>query len=245
MWLYSVIEAEGGVVMSIDIFCCDVRDYLAKVEDESIDCVITDPPYRVISGGRNDNLSRTRWRQPCGILRKNDGKIFAHNSICFYEWVYGIYRVLKENSDFYCMTNCLNLYDLLCACRSAGFNLHNILVWEKNNATPNRWYMKNCEYILYFYKGRAKPINNLGTKTVLRVDNVAHKYHPTQKPVELMKIFVENSTRPGDLVFDPFMGSGSTGIACKMTDRNFIGVEIDKKYFDNANELLNGGILCN
>jgi site-specific DNA-methyltransferase (adenine-specific) len=99
--------------------------------------------------------------------------------------------------------------------------------------------MNSCEFILFLRKGKAKRINNLGSKTILKVDNVRGKLHPTQKPVELMKILIENSSNEGDVVLDPFMGSGSTGVACLNTNRNFIGIELDKNYFEIAKERLN------
>lgn len=115
--------------------------------------------------------------------------------------------------------------------QKAGFDLHNLLIWEKNNATPNRWYMKNCEYIIFARKGAAKPINNCGTKTVIKINNVKDCIHPTEKPIELMKVFVENSTNPEDIVLDPFGGSFSTVLACLGTGRKALSCEIDEELF--------------
>lgn len=84
-------------------------------------------------------------------------------------------------------------------------------------------------------KGKAKKINNLGTKNILRVPNIIrNKKHPTEKPAELMQILIENSSREGEIVLDPFMGVGGVGVACMKSGRDFIGIEIDKKYFDIA-----------
>ena len=86
-----------------------------------------------------------------------------------------------------------------------------------------------------FRKGRAKNINNCSTKNIIKISNIiGHKLHPTEKPVEVNKILIENSSNEGDTVMDLFMGSGSAGIACKLLNRDFIGIEIDKKYFDIA-----------
>ena len=84
-------------------------------------------------------------------------------------------------------------------------------------------------------KGKAKNINNLGTKNILRVPNIIrNKKHPTEKPVELMQILVENSSKEGEVVLDPFMGVGGVGVACMKSGRDFIGIEIDEKYFGIA-----------
>lgn len=173
--------------------------------------------------------------QPSGILSKNDGKIFAENDIEPEEWFPEIYRVLKDGSHCYVMTNVLNLEHYLTLARQTGFKLHNLLIWEKNNCTPNRWYMKNCEYILFLRKGKAKRINNVGSKTVHQFSNITgNKQHPTEKPVDLMEYYISNSSNEGNIVFDPFMGSGSTGVAAKNLNRDFIGIELDKNYFEIA-----------
>lgn len=217
----------------VELYNLDCLEMFKSLKDESIDLVVTDPPYRVISGGH-------KGKTPTGILKNNDGKIFEYNDINFEEWIPEIYRVLKDDGDFYCMTNVLNLQEVLNCASKCGFNLHNILVWEKNNVTPNRWYMKNCEFTCYFYKKNAKTINNPSSKQVHQFDNPqGNKLHPTEKPVELMRYYIENSSNENDIVLDPFMGGGSTGVACKQCGRNFIGCEIDKKYFDIAQTRIN------
>lgn len=136
------------------------------------------------------------------------------------------------------MTNLLNLEHYMSEIRKAGFEIHNLLIWEKNNATPNRWYMKNCEYIIFARKGAAKPINDCGTKTVIQVNNIKNRIHPTEKPIELLEIFIKNSSNPGDLILDPFGGSMSTALAAIKTGRKAISFEIDTKYFEAGKERL-------
>ena len=209
---------------------------LKKIPDNSIDLCVTDCPYKVISGGTNSKWE-SGWK--VSVLKNNDGKIFDHNDIDFKDWIPEIYRVLKENADFYCMINVLNLEELLTVARECGFKLHNILVWEKNTANANRWYMKNCEFTCYFYKGEAKTINNPGSKQVQMFFNpTGDKYHPTEKPVSLMRFYIENSSQEGDLILDPFMGSGATAVACKESGRNYIGFEIDPKFYEVIEERL-------
>ena len=116
-----------------------------------------------------------------------------------------------------------------------GFKFQQLIVWNKGNSIPNRYYLNSCEFILMLRKGAAKNINNMGSKNVLDIPNIrGGKLHPTEKPVQLMKILVENSTQPGEIVLDPFMGAGSTGIASLESGRKFIGIELDKQYFDIA-----------
>lgn len=216
------------------IYNMDCMEGMMMIEDESIDLVVTDPPYKCISGGKPKKKG-----QPSGILSKNDGKIFDYNDIKPEMWIPEIYRVLKQNTHCYIMTNTINLFNYLNICKTVGFKLHSILVWKKNNCTPSRWYMKNGEYILFLRKGKAKKINNVGSKMVHEFENIIrNKRHPTEKPVELMRMYIENSSNENDIVLDPFMGSGTTAVACKQLNRRFIGFEIDKKYFDIANRRL-------
>ena len=223
----------------IDLYNDDCLKVMATLPDESVDLIVTDPPYRTISGG-----TKSKWKSgyPTSVLSKNDGKIFDSNSINHTEWLKECYRVLKPDTHIYIMTNLLNLFELEKIAESVGFKLHNLLVWEKNTCNANRWYMKNCEYTLFMRKGEAKTINNPSCKTVHQFNNpVGNKNHPTEKPIDLMKMYVENSSNKGDLVLDPFMGSGSTVIACKELERDCIGIEIDKKYFDIASHRISDG----
>lgn len=209
----------------------DCLELMRDIPDGSVDMVLTDPPYKVISGG---NRSANR---PMGMLSKNDGKIFKHNSIGFSDYLPDLYRVMACRSHIYLMVNLVNLEDAMRCVREAGFKVHNLLIWNKNNATPNRWYMKNVEYVIFARKGKAKTIFNPSSKTCHAFGNVAPgRLHPTQKPVELMQHYIENSSGIGDTVLDPFMGSGTTGVAAKNLGREFIGIELDEEYFKIAKE---------
>ena len=225
-------------ILNVEIINEDCLNIFKKLKDNSIDLIVKDPPYRTISGG-NKNL---KWKSGYGksVLYKNDGKIFENNNINHYDWIRECFRVLKNNKHIYIMTNLLNLFEIKDIAERVGFKLHNLLVWEKNNCNANRWYMKNCEYILFFRKGKAVTIHNPSSKTVHKYYNIiGNKNHPTEKPVDLMKLYIENSSSVSDMVFDPFMGSGSTGIACIETNRNFIGIEIDNKYYEIAKNRIN------
>lgn len=209
-------------------------EYLKEMKECSVDLIVTDPPYKTITGGNSDGANSKR---PQGMLDGNR-KLFKHQKLKISDWMGDIYRVLKEGSHCYIMTNSLNMEEMLTESRKAGFKLHNILVWEKNNCTPSQFYMKNCEYTLFLRKGKAKWINDIGgSKTVHKYNNIiGKKTHPCEKPVELMEFYIKNSSNEGDVVLDPFMGTGSVGVACLNTNRKFIGIELDDKYFDIATE---------
>jgi site-specific DNA-methyltransferase (adenine-specific) len=226
-----------GDVVQVSLYNDDCLNVLSTLPDGSVDLVATDCPYHIIPGGC------TNKGKGNGIFQKeiaSDGKLFTHNDIEFSEWLPEVYRVLKFGTHCYIFCNGRNLMRLQIEAEKVGFSYQNTLVWDKGNVTPNRYYMGACEFVLMLKKGKSRTINDRGCPNVLRVQNrIGKKHHPTEKPIDLMKILVENSTQPNDLVLDPFMGSGSTGVACVNTNRNFIGMELDKRYFEIATARIN------
>ena len=186
----------------------------------------------------SEEISGVNSKRPKGILSDNSQLM---NVPEFEDWLPDLYRIMKDGSHIYLMCNFKNLNDLMNKTSDIGFKHVNLLVWEKNNCTPSQFYMKNCEYTLLLRKGKSKYINNIGdSKTVHKFNNIiGNKVHPTEKPEELMKFYVENSSNEGDTVFDMFMGSCSTGVACLNTNRKFIGIEMDAKYYEIACDRLN------
>ena len=119
-----------------------------------------------------------------------------------------------------------------------------ILCWHKDNALPtySNKYLSDTEYLLYFHKGKGKcfPTSYEDAKTwYIAPINIKDKKlygHPTVKPLEITKRIIGNTSEVGDIVLDPFMGSGTTGVACKLLDRNFIGIELNEDYFNSAQQ---------
>ena len=220
---------------NITLWHGDCLELMKGFDNKSIDLVITDPPYKLnkTTGSMTLSSKSDRWQ---GNLRAGDKTANILNVIQFSEWLPEVYRVLKENSHCYVWVNDKNLVDLCNEAEKVGLRLHNILVWKKNNCTPNRWYMKNCEFIVFLHKGRSFPIKNLGDAQLFECDNIngKDKLHPTQKPITYLERLILNSSNELDTVLDPFMGSGSTGVACINTNRKFIGMELDNTYFEIA-----------
>jgi len=211
----------------------DACQWLRAMPEGFADLIVTDPPYRTISGGNRESGNQRHGR-PSGMLSKNDGRIFKHNDAPVETWMPLLYRALKSPGHCYVMTNLLNLWDFHRVAVECGFKVHNLLIWSKNTCTPNRWYMKDAEYILFLRKGPARSIYTPGAKTILRHDTMRGKTHETQKPVSLMRDLIVASSLPGDVVLDPFMGTGSTGVAALNEGREFIGCEIDAGYYEVA-----------
>lgn len=219
----------------ITLYNDDCIKVMKDIPDESVDLILTDPPYKMnhSTGGCTNMEMKNKWN---GNIKAGNIVVDFNTDIKFYTWIPEIFRILKPKSHCYIFCNDKNIQEMLNELEKAGFKESNLLVWVKNNATPNRYYMKNVEFVIFCYKGGAKPITNMGSKCAVSVNNIhgKNKLHPTEKPVELLSSYILNSTNENDVVFDPFMGSGSTGVACINNGRNFIGIEIDKRYFDIA-----------
>lgn len=226
----------------IQVYNIDAIEWLKTLDNDSVDLIVSDPPYRVTQHGHSGlgGIFKTK----VGEDKKLNGKLFEHNEVDVNDYAGELYRVLKPDSHCYIMTNDRNLQNFMNVFTSIGFNFCKLLIWDKQNKITNQYYMNQVEYILFMYKGRNKQINNCGTSNLISVNNVKNKTHnhPTEKPVELMEILIKNSTNEGDLVLDPFVGVGSTPVACQNLKRNFIGCELDKVYYDTTMERLNEGI---
>ena len=210
-------------------------ELIKDIPDNSIDLIVTDPPYPVTSRGSAGNSG--------GMLQKDinkKGKVFKFNDIDCSLYAPEFYRLLKNGSHCYVMTNHINLIKMLNTFTDCGFHFIKSLVWDKGNKIMGQYYMSQFEYILFFRKGKGVKINNCGTSDILSVPNKKTKdedgknLHDTEKPVELMRILIENSTQPNDIVIDPFVGVGSTALACIKSNRRFMCCELDNKYCNIA-----------
>lgn len=221
------------------LYNANCLDVIKEMPDNMFDLIATDPPYPVTARGSAGNSG--------GMLQKDinkKGKVFNYNNIDCSEYAPEFYRILKEGTHCYVMTNHINLKHMLNVFTDNGFHFIKSLIWDKGNKIMGQYYMSQFEYILFFRKGKGVKINNCGTSDILSVPNKKTKdkngknIHDTEKPVDLMRILIENSSQENQLVLDPFMGVGSTAIACKETNRNFIGIELDENYFTIALERL-------
>jgi site-specific DNA-methyltransferase (adenine-specific) len=213
----------------------DCLELMKDIPDGSVDLIITDPPYKITSRGNGGNSG--------GMFQKkivNKGQVFNNNDVSIKDYLGEFYRMLKPQTHCYIMTNNKNITEFLMAVKDSDFHFVKNLIWVKDNKIMGQSYMSQFEYIIFLRKGSHKRINNCGDSDVLTFSNKKLKdkngktIHDTEKPVGLMKILIDNSSQPDDLVLDPFMGIGSTGVACANTGRNFIGMELEEKYFKIA-----------
>lgn len=149
-----------------------------------------------------------------------------------------VYRVMAKNSHTYVLVDAATLFELKPAGEAAGFKFWKPLVWKKGKSLGMGYhYRGQYEFVAFFEKGKRK-LFDLGVPDVIVADRVFGKY-PTEKPVALLEVLVLQSSSEGQLVLDPFMGSGSTGEAALKHRRRFYGVDVQKKSVKLARERLN------
>ena len=195
---------------------------LKGISDETVDMVLTDPPYGM---SFQSNFRKTKHSKI-----DNDGSIEWVDS-----WAEELYRVCKNNTAHYVFCSFHNL-DKFKISLEKYFKIKNILVWEKNNTSMGDLkadFAPKCEFILFIQKGR-RLINGKRDPNVMKFKRTGNKLHPTEKPVDLMEYLITKFSDEGQTILDPFMGSGSTGVACKNLNRNFIGIELDDTYYQTC-----------
>ena len=213
----------------VELYCGDCREVLPTLS--RVRAVVTDAPYRVTSGGFGDLQGGfSGW-----IKDSYDNKgAIVDCDIEWHDWLPLIPATLTDDAQVYLFSNDRNLQAARKAAEDAGLTCHRLLVWDTRAALPNRWYQQTCEFVLFMRHGKAYPIADASSKSLVSLFQRDESDHPTEKPVELCRLYVENSTKPGDLVLDPFLGSGTTGVAAVQAGRAFAGIELTEKWFDVA-----------
>lgn len=202
----------------------DCLEVMKLIPNESIDLIVTDPPYLI--------NYKSHWNSQNKPISGDSDYDLIEKSIK------EMYRVLKNNSAAYIFCSSKKIDYFMRCCLDAGFTIKNSIVWVKNNWTSGDLkgaYGQQYEIILLLNKGR-RCFNGKRLTDVWFFDRVAfqHQYHPNEKPVKLLEQCITKHSNEGDTVLDPFMGSGSVGVACLNTNRRFIGIEKDEKYYETA-----------
>lgn len=220
---------------------CDCLEGLQAIPDNSVDLIVTDPPYFLSMGHAGSKTNAQALKG--GSEQLNSNRCFNDLAICtpFYKQLFAEYkRVLKEDGSFYFFTDWRGYayyYPLI----SQALPVRNMIVWDKKSG-PGSFYSFAHELIIFgTYKSKTK--GGVGTN-IWRVAGFnsgakstnGEKVHPTQKPIELIEKAILDTTEPGAVVLDTFMGSGTTAVACVRTGRSFIGFELDERYHEIAQQ---------
>jgi site-specific DNA-methyltransferase (adenine-specific) len=202
------------------LFKADAVEWLRGLDANSVDLLITDPPYESLEKHRA--VGTTTRLKHSKASSNNWFRIFPNNR--FPELFAEVYRVLKKDSHFYLFCDAETMFVAKPIAEQCGFRFWKPLVWDKQKIGMGYHYRARYEFVLFFEKGKRK-LNNLGTPDVIECDRVRNGY-PTEKPTFVNEVLVQQSTQPGELVVDPFMGSGSAGVAALSHGRNFLGCDV-------------------
>lgn len=202
----------------------DCLELMRDIPDGSVDMICTDPPY--------------------GMSFQSNHRKERHNKIendSSLEWIEDftneMFRVAKNNSAHYSFCS-FHHVDKFKIAFEKKFTVKNILIWEKNNTSMGDLYgdfAPKYEMCFLLHKGRAL-IRGKRDPNIFKFARTRNELHPTQKPVDLMEYLISKFSDPGDVILDPFAGSGTTAIAALNTGRGYICIEKDPEYYKLATE---------
>lgn len=210
----------------------DAVAFLRGIPDATVDLIVTDPPYESLEKHR---AVGTTTRLKHSKSSSNDWFTVFPNAR-FEELFREVYRVLRKNAHFYLFCDQETAFVAKPVGEQVGFKFWKPLVWDKEKIGMGYHYRSRYELILFFEKGKRR-LADLGVPDVFREPRI-HKGYPTEKPVALSRILVSQSSEPGSIVVDPFMGTGSTGSAALALGRSFWGSDISEKAMAIARERL-------
>lgn len=238
-----------------------------KIDTKSVNLIFADPPYNLSGNGLEWKGNKTGgdWY----MVNEEWDKMTPPEYLKFTrKWIGSCKRVLKENGSIYISCTYHNISEIMIVLKQLKFKINNVITWQKTNAMPNmtkRLFTHSTEFIIWAVKGKKWIFNYKELKQInkdkqkdgspkqmrdvwamplvqgrerLRGKN-GRALHPTQKPEEMLKRIIIASSDKKDLVLDPFLGSGTTAIVANQLKRNWIGIEIDKKYIKMAEKRIN------
>jgi len=214
----------------------DAVTWLRTLPAASVDLAITDPPYESLEKHR---AIGTTTRLKHSKASSNDWfSIFPNTR--FPELFTEIYRVLKKDTHFYLFCDVETMFVAKPAAEQVGFKFWHLVVWDKISLGMGYHYRARYECVLFFEKGKRK-LNDLGISDIISVPRIKGGY-PAEKPPEVSEVLVNQSTVPGQLVIDPFCGSGSVGVAATRNGRDFAGNDLCAEAIEiSRRRLLEGG----
>jgi len=232
-------EEEG-----IKIYLGDCLEIMKEIPDKSVDLVLTDPPYNISE--ETTLIYDTRVKSGKRIIHLDaDWDKFSDEDFLnmMYKFIDEVYRILKDSGSFICFTSDGYLSFLRSYIRNKGMIYRQTCVWIKSNPLPQLRKVKFMHATeLFFCVNKKRGEDSFRWENGERTNVFYHPIvsgkertsHPTQKPKWLFEELIKYYTRTNDLVLDPFLGSGTTLVACKELGRQGIGIEINKEYCDIA-----------
>ena len=220
------------------ILKADSRDIIKRIPDNSVDFILTDPPYNL---GQH---STGNIPLPGRTAMNNDVAEWDMIDFNPEEWADEFIRILKPTGNLFIFTS-YNQIGRWYNCLDHKFDTSNFMIWHKTNPAPKIFkagFLNSCEMIFtcwnkkhtWNFISQAEMHNFIESSICMKPERLSNPKHPAQKPVAILRKMIKIASNENDIVFDPFMGVGSTGVAALDLNRRFIGVEIDDSYFDAA-----------
>lgn len=232
---------------NVKLFQGNCLNILDTIEKKSVDMIFADPPYFLSNGGitcksgKIDKVDKGNWDRAETFKEK-----YNFNK----QWILKCKDILKDNGTIWICGSMHNIYVIGFLLEELGFKIINNITWQKTNPPPNiscRYFTHSTETIIwakkdlknnkhtYNYKkmkacNNGKQMKDVWTSSTVSKSEKKYGNHPTQKPLWLLERIITASTNEGDLVLDPFNGSGTTGVVCKYLDRKYIGIEIEEEF---------------
>ena len=239
---------------NFELILGDALEILKEMPAELVDVIFADPPYFLSNGGitckggKMTSVDKGDWDKISTLEEKH-----AFNR----RWIALCKKILKANGTIWISGTLHNIYSVGMALEQEGFKIMNNITWQKTNPPPNlacKYFTHSTETILWAKKSAAakhffnyelmkelnggKQMKDVWTGALTPQREKIFGKHPTQKPLYLLEKILLASTRKGDLVLDPFCGSGTTGVACKLLGRKFIGLDNNRDFILLAKERL-------
>jgi len=233
---------------SIKLFHGDCLQLLSQFPRNSIDMIFADPPYFLSNGGitchagRMVSVNKGKWDVSQGIEENHKFNL---------TWLSECQQVLTKDGVIWVSGTAHVIFSIGFAMQQLGFKILNDIIWFKPNASPNlscRYFTHSTETVIWAAKnqkskhnfnyelmkqlGNGRQMRNLWEISPPQPREKIHGKHPTQKPLKLLERILLASTNEGDVVLDPFNGSGTTGVAALRLDRKYIGIDISEEYLD-------------
>lgn len=211
-------------MVQMSLILGDCLEEMKKIPDKSIDCVITDPPYFIGFSSFGKTSNRQDWGNHTLLVHLFDS-IFTEFK-----------RMLKKNGKLFVFCD-WRTYPSFYLASTKYFNIPNLIVWDYNWIKAGTHFRFSHEFILYGIMEETEGPEDRTISDVWHIKPInftIERNHQAEKPLEIIDKMLNVSTKENQTILDPFMGSGTTGVACKRLNRNFIGIEIDPKYFEIA-----------
>lgn len=240
------------------IYNIDCLELTKKIKNDSIDLIFADPPYNL--SGSNFKMKFTKSGGT--DLNTNKGKWDRYTDEEFEEftkkWLVECHRILKKNGSIWVAGTYHNIYLVGYLMKKIGFDILNEVLWHKSDATPNlscTRFVADHENFIWARKGKGNIFNYKEMKVMNSGKQMrsiwtkgkttgGKKIHPTQKPEWLLERVVLSTSNPNSIVFDPFIGSGTTAVVAKKLNRRYLGTELDREYYNKSIKRLNEISIC-